>query len=109
MSRLPASANPRSNSISIKGESVPIPSDELAGRPALDKHFAGKANDLVDSTIAYNPKANPKYDPMARAGANAYGSGKSIAFKPGAGMGKSLVGHELTHVTQQRAGALPKP
>ncbi len=41
----------------------------------------------------------------ASMGADAYTSGDSIVF--GASPSKSLVAHELTHVVQQRAGAVP--
>lgn len=102
MARAQTTVDTRSNSISIKGKKVPIASNENPGSlsPA-DKAFATKAEDLKKTAIAYNPKADPKYDPMASANARAFATGDSVAFKPGQSMGKSLVGHELTHVVQQ--------
>jgi uncharacterized protein DUF4157 len=94
--------NPQTNSIQHKGASIPLPADTQAGsRPVMDKQFAAKANEIKATAIRYNPKADPKYNARASMGAANFSQGNSVAFKPGAGMGQSLIGHELTHVVQQ--------
>lgn len=68
-----------------------------------------KVAEIHEKVVQYNPKLDPKYDPRAgtssSAGASAYTSGSDIHIDPRAGKGESLIGHELTHVTQQKAGA----
>ncbi len=94
--------NPQTNSLQHKGAPIPLPADTQTGsRPALDKNFAEKANEIKAAAIRYNPKADPKYNARASMGAASFAQGTSVAFKPGAGMGQSLIGHELTHVVQQ--------
>ena len=101
MARAPA-FDARTNSLEHKGASIPLPSDAQSGsRPVLDKQFAAKADEIKATAIRYNPKLDPKYDPRASMGAPAYTEDKTVAFKPGASMGQSLIGHELTHVIQQ--------
>lgn len=75
-----------------------------------------KAAEIHQKGIQYNPKLDPKYDPKAASssssssslGASAYAAGSGLNLDPRAGKGESLIGHELTHVVQQGAGA-PKP
>lgn len=72
-----------------------------------------KAAEIHQKAVQYNPKLDPKYDPMAGSGssassslsASAYTTGSNIHLDPRAGKGESLIGHELTHVVQQGAGA----
>jgi len=78
--------------------------DGVQSQKGLPEHFATKATDIQATAIRYNPKLDPKYDARASMGAAVYAQGDSVAFLPGTGMGKSLVGHELTHVVQQRKG-----
>jgi len=59
------------------------------------------AQNMIDKAVQYNPKLNPKYDARSSMGAQSFAKGNAVAFKPGADMGHSLVGHELSHVVQQ--------
>lgn len=70
-----------------------------------------KVAEIHEKAVQYNPKLDPKYDPRAGTssssssiGASAYTTGSNIHVDPRAGKGESLIGHELTHVTQQKAG-----
>jgi Domain of unknown function (DUF4157) len=94
----------RTNSLQHKGASIPLPSDAQSGsRPAINQDFASKAGEIKATAIRYNPKLDPKYDARSSVGTSAMTQGTEIAFQPGAGMGHSLVGHELTHVVQQKS------
>ncbi len=90
------------NTLEYNGTSIPLPSDDQSGsRPALNENFASKAGEIKATAIRYNPKLDPKYNARTSVGASAMTQGTEISFQPGAGMGHSLVGHELTHVVQQ--------
>ncbi len=92
-----AGYNPANNTVSIGDKTVGVPHAD-----AIASSFGAKALEIKDKAIAYNPKMNPKYDPRASVGAQAYATGSALYNKPRADKGLSLVGHELTHVVQQR-------
>lgn len=70
-----------------------------------------KAAEIHQKGIQYDARLDPKYDPMAGSssssslGASAYTAGSDLKLDPRAGKGESLIGHELSHVVQQKAGA----
>jgi hypothetical protein len=81
------------------------------GRPlptAVQRQMEGAfATSFADVRIHEGPQAE-------RLGADAYTQGSDIHFRPGAydphgAAGRELLGHELTHVVQQRAGRVDTP
>ena len=93
-----AGYNPGNNTVSVGGKNIPV----ATGDASSDSSASGtQAQDIKAKAIAYNPMADPKYDARSSIGASAYASGNAIALNPAAGMGQSLIGHELSHVVQQ--------
>jgi hypothetical protein len=84
----------RENAVAVKGRKVKLAPDNDAD---ANDTFQAQARQLKETAVRYNPMADPKYDTRARAVA----AGPDLNFRPGASMGQSLVGHELTHVVQQ--------
>ncbi|MEM8612443.1 MAG: DUF4157 domain-containing protein [Cyanobacteria bacterium P01_H01_bin.105] len=76
-------------------------------QPVLQKMEAAFGTNFSDVRIHESPQAQS-------IGAAAYTQGKDIHFAPGQYSpnsldGQALLGHELTHVIQQRAGRVPTP
>ena len=76
-------------------------------QPVLQKMEASFGTSFSDVRIHESPQAQS-------IGAAAYTQGKDIHFAPGQYSpnsldGQALLGHELTHVVQQRAGRVPTP
>jgi hypothetical protein len=76
-----------------------------AVRAKMEKSFGTSFGDVNIHTNSTQAKS---------IGALAYTQGSNIHFAPGrydpqSPAGQSLLGHELTHVVQQRAGRVPKP
>jgi Domain of unknown function (DUF4157) len=85
---------------SSSGNSIPG-----AVRAKMEKSFGTSFGDVNIHTNSAQAKS---------IGALAYTQGSNVHFAPGrydpgSASGQSLLGHELTHVVQQRAGRVPKP
>lgn len=91
-----AKFSPKANAIMVRGSQIPVSTGDEAGMSGgvTSGQLKEQASAMKLKAIAFNPKLDPKYDPRA---------GKDVVFvDPRAGKGQSLLGHELTHVVQQK-------
>jgi hypothetical protein len=91
----------------IQTSKSPGPGSSMPGgvRAKMEKSFGTNFSDVSIHTNSVQAKS---------IGALAYTQGSSVHFAPGqykphSRSGQSLLGHELTHVVQQRAGRVPVP
>lgn len=91
-----AKFSPKANAIMVRGSQIPVSTGDEAGSAGgvTSGTLNERASAMKSKAIAFNPKLDPKYD--ARAG------NQVVFLDPRAGKGQSLVGHELTHVVQQK-------
>ncbi|TMV51540.1 DUF4157 domain-containing protein [Paenibacillus mesophilus] len=80
----------------------------------MDTHVQAKMESAFDTGFSdVNVHTDAKADQMAQSiGASAFTTGSDIFFRqgqynPGSRQGQELLGHELTHVVQQRGGNVP--
>ncbi|WP_218103826.1 DUF4157 domain-containing protein, partial [Paenibacillus hemerocallicola] len=80
----------------------------------MDTHVQAKMESAFDTGFEdVNIHTDGKADQMAQSiGASAFTTGSDIFFRqgqynPGSRQGQELLGHELTHVVQQRGGNIP--
>ncbi len=69
--------------------------------------MSGPADPSLGSVDLANVKVHGSQSKSDALGAHAYGRGADMHFSPGTyrpGSGQRLLGHELTHVVQQRQG-----
>ncbi|KAA0217553.1 MAG: DUF4150 domain-containing protein [Leptolyngbya sp. PLA3] len=88
--------SPKADAILVRGSQIPVSLGDEAGTSGGVSSGAlqEQASAMKSRAIAFNPKLDPKYDARA---------GRDVVFiDPRAGKGQSLIGHELTHVVQQR-------
>jgi hypothetical protein len=81
---------------------------------SMDTHVQAKMESAFDTGFEdVNIHTDGKADQMAQSiGASAFTTGSDIFFRqgqynPGSRQGQELLGHELTHVVQQRGGSVP--
>lgn len=84
------------------------------GGTAMDTHIQAKMESAFGTSFNdVNIHTDSKADRMSRdIGASAFTTGNDIFFRqgqynPGSRQGQELLGHELTHVVQQRGGNIP--
>lgn len=80
----------------------------------MDTHVQAKMESAFGTGFEdVNIHTDGKADQMAQSiGASAFTTGSDIFFRqgqynPGSRQGQELLGHELTHVVQQRGGTIP--
>ncbi|MCL4222629.1 MAG: DUF4150 domain-containing protein [Phycisphaerales bacterium] len=88
--------SPKANAIMVRGSQIPVSTGDEASLVGgvTSGTLKEQASAMKLKAVAFNPKLDPKYD--ARAGSQV------VFVDPRAGKGQSLIGHELTHVVQQK-------
>jgi hypothetical protein len=93
--------------LSVREAPVPAPTPEVTGGAPLHEPVQSKMESSFGSD--FSQVRVHEDDRASQVGAQAYTQGNNIHFapgqySPGSETGQQLIGHELTHVVQQRAG-----